>query len=472
MTFATRTDLMAHQREAVAKLLPSRVGALFMDMGTGKSRTAIELARVRLAAWKIDRVIWVVPVSVKHKIADEIVKHTDCGRDRICVFDDNITDADQPAAFWCIVGLESVSQSSRVTLALGALITERCMLIVDESGYIKNERSNRARRLTLLGERARYRLILTGTPITQGVEDLYAQMKFLSPKILGYRSWWAFKTHHLRYSDKFPGLIQQRCNTGYLAAKIAPYTYQVTRDECMDLPSKIHVERSCALSADQRAAYDDAKERFLQMSADIEDWSNLAIYRLFTALQTIVCGFEKVGDRCNMYSDYRVVAVLGVIDEAPAGDKIVIWCRYRRPLALIVRALTARYGADQVAELHGGIAERDRKSEIARWQERARFLVATQSVGGHGLDMIEARTVIFHSDGFKYADRIQAEDRSHRYGQTQRVTYVTISAECGIDERIQTALARKSNALSDFRSEVDAVKGRGRSAAHALVRAL
>ncbi|EBF3227211.1 ATP-dependent helicase, partial [Salmonella enterica subsp. enterica serovar Derby] len=129
-------------------------------------------------------------------------------------------DTSLPDAFWYIVGLESVSGSSRVTMALNKLVDSQTMMIVDESSFIKGHKALRTRRLKLIGQRARYRMILNGTPITQGIEDLYTQITFLSEKILGYRSWYAFARYHLEYSDKYKGKIVDRKKTELLSAKI------------------------------------------------------------------------------------------------------------------------------------------------------------------------------------------------------------------------------------------------------------
>jgi len=120
--FATTTELLSHQSAAVAKMRPSRIGALFMEQGTGKSRTAIELAKIR--APKIDRVIWFAPVSLLGTIYGEIRKHTDCALGAIYLFDDRTNEKTVSRnASWYLVGIESMSSSVRRVLAVQALIT-------------------------------------------------------------------------------------------------------------------------------------------------------------------------------------------------------------------------------------------------------------------------------------------------------------------------------------------------------------
>lgn len=465
MTFETRTDLTPWQQAAVEKLKPTRVGGLFMEMGTGKTRTAIEIVRQR--AKKIDRVVWFCPVSLKETVRLEILKHTDC--QDIYLFDDTTTDENIPEVRWVIVGLESLSSSNRVTFAVNEIITEKTFVILDESSYIKGHKARRTERATLLSEKAKYRFVLTGTPLSQGVEDLFSQMKFLSPKILGYRSWYTFARNHLEYSEKHPGLIVASHDTDQLAAKIAPYVYQVTKAECMSLPGKKYKTRETFLTFEQRDAYEQAKNEMLMQIDFDEQFKPYTIFRLFGALQQITSGFWnyrvcKTGvlDPEDKYvfkefPEYRLSTLLDIIRGIPDDEKIIIWAKYRYDISRIVSALRERYGQDSVSVFTGDTPIKDRQQEVDKFKSSARFFVATQSCGGHGLTLNEASYVIFYSNSFKYSERLQAEDRCHRMGQDKEVTYIDIISS-GIDEKICDSLSKKENVAKAFRREVDAVK--------------
>jgi SNF2 family DNA or RNA helicase len=465
MSFETTTELMPWQQASVTKLQPTRVGGLFMEMGTGKTRTIIEIVRQR--SHKIDRVVWFCPVSLKDTIRLELLKHTDCHD--VYQFDENTTAENIPDVRWIIVGLESLSSSNRVTFAVNEIITEKTFVILDESSYIKGHKAKRTERATFLTEKAKYRFVLTGTPISQGVEDLFSQMKFLSPKILGYRSWYTFARNHLEYSEKHPGLIVASHDTDQLAAKIAPYVYQVTKAECMDLPGKKYQTKYCSLTSDQQYAYQMAKDKMLFEIDFDEEFKPYTIFRLYGALQQISSGFWNrricsrgclcPEDECEFltFSENRFKTLLDTVSSIPENEKIIIWAKFRYDINRIVSGLREKYGSSAVAVFTGDTPIKDRQYEIDKFKSSARFFVATQSCGGHGLTLNEASYVIFYSNSFKFSERLQAEDRCHRMGQDKEVNYIDIISS-GIDEKIWCSLSKKENVAESFRHEVDSVK--------------
>ncbi|MFA6977350.1 MAG: DEAD/DEAH box helicase [Mesotoga sp.] len=452
--FVTTTEIMPHQASAVDKVLPSRVGALFMEMGTGKSRTMIEMVRRR--RFKIDHVVWFCPVALKETCRQELLKHTD-SRD-IYVFDDKTTEEFVPDASWYVIGIESMSSSNRVVLAAKKVITEKSMVVLDESSYIKGHHSMRTERITYLSRDCKYRLIMTGTPLSQGVVDLYAQMRFLSPKILGYSSFYSFAANHLEYSDKFPGMIMRSHNTSYLAAKIQPYTYQVTKKECLSLPDKTYEGRYFYMTEEQRHYYEMAKEEIL--NEFVEDWDSIAIFRLFTALQEIVCGFWNHKSETIEINSRRVQTLMAAIQEIPPENKIIIFTKFQHDVDVISQEIVQEYGEGSIATFSGQVPEKKRLAEVENFRNGARFFIATQSCGGHGLTLNEAHYVIFFNNAFKYSERMQAEDRCHRIGQEHKVTYIDIHCGGSIDDRIEIALQTKGNAVRSFKAEVDKVKGK------------
>lgn len=460
--FSIQTELMSWQEAAVEKLKPTRVGGLFMDMGTGKTLTAIEL--IKLRAHKIDKVVYFCPVSLKSTIYLEILKHTDL-RD-VYVFDDKTTAANLPDVRWYIIGIESMSSSNRVVFAASKLITDKTYVVLDESDYIRGHKAKRTERITFISEKSKYRLAATGTAVSQGVEDLFSQMKFLSPQILGYRSWYTFANNHLEYSEKYPGMIVRTHNTEQLAAKIAPYVYQVTKEECMTLPGKHYKTKYFQMTGEQREAYECAKNEILLNIDMMDDFKPYTIFRLYGVLQQIASGFWNhryvQGDVLSPYRygflEFPENRLKTLINILPHDEKTIIWAKFRYDIERIVSELKEIYGSDSVAVFTGSTPQKDRQSEVEKFRGPARFFVSTQSCGGHGLTLNEAKHVIFYSNSFKYSERQQAEDRCHRLGLDHEIQYYDIVGP-GIDEKIWEALSRKENVVDSFRKEVDAVKG-------------
>ena len=463
-----QTTLLEFQQPPVDKLIKSRVGGLFMDMGLGKTRVAIELACRR---WnRIDKVVWFTLCNLRDTVRHEILKHTDCRHNDVYVFDDKTTIKRLPTASWYVVGLESMSSSNRVVLTANHLVTTNTFAIVDESSYIKGHTSRRTRRLTAMCERTKYRLIITGTPMTQGVVDLFAQMRFLSEKILGYRSFYSFARNHLEYSDKYPGVIVRSHRTDYLAAKIAPYVYQVTKEEAgIKLPERRYDARYHRLTDEQNDAYAEAKWWLLERIVEEDSNEDLYIFQLFGALQQIVSGFWNKryghGDhRFNEYAETRSALLMTTIAGLPAGEKCIIWCKYRYSIEKISRLLSAEYGSESVALYYGDLTDDERSQNVTRFRQNARWLVATHASGGHGHTFNEAAYAVHYENVFKYSERQQADDRNHRIGQDKIVTYIDLWGDCGIERRIAKALQEKGNAADAFRREVKAVKDKGRGA--------
>jgi superfamily II DNA or RNA helicase len=475
VNFTTSTALYPHQQRAFEKLRDLLLGALFMGMGVGKTRTAIELVHHRQG--RISNVVWFCPVSLKQTIAFEIQKHTDATNDDVYVFSDSTRMNTLPAATWYVVGIESMSSSDRQYLSVNALIDDHSFVIVDESSYIKGHDAIRTRRITRMGDRARYRLILTGTPLSQGVEDLYAQMRFLSPQILDYNSFYSFAANHLEYHPDYPGLVVQAHNTEWLAAKVQPYVYQVTKDECLDLPDKLFDSRYFRMTNEQHELYEQAKWDLL-MSVPADEIDSYVIFQLFGALQQITSGFwnrkRLDGDELIEVEHYRVDALLDVVADIPDGEKAIAWCKYVYSVKAVAGALREEYGEDSVALFYGELSESERNAELHRFRDEdgARFLVATMATGGHGLNLTEAAYAIFYENGFKYAHRIQAEDRIHRIGQDERVTYIDIVCSNSIDTRIMQALRHKENVADAFRRRVERVKDADPEEAKELVKEL
>lgn len=439
----TKTVLLPHQAAAVDKLRRLKVGALYMEQGTGKTRTALELVKIRLDAGKIDRVLWLCPCSVKKNLALDIRKHADVEQDIIT-----------------ICGIETLSGSVVTANTLLEMVKSRkVMLIVDESALVKNAAALRTQRITLLASYCKYKIILNGTPVSNNEADLFAQWFILDWRILGYRSWYTFSSNHLEFDEKYKEKIVNVKNVHYITDRIAPYTFQIRKSECLKLPEKENFIRYFDLTEAQSAHYTDVVERFLELVALSEDTGNSAfISKLLTALQEVASGKRILSEPTDplkheaFFADPEENPRIKTLTETIAetnGEKAVIWCRYSMEISDVLDVL-ARHGWSAV-RFDGSVTQKHRQENLELFAGNVRFLVANKTCAGYGLNLQFCRNAIYYSNDWSWGTRAQAEDRLHRIGQNQTVRLWDICANHTLDERILDCLARKGNLVDEFK---------------------
>ena len=437
------TDLLPYQQEAVKKLSKLKVGALFMEQGTGKTRTTLSLVEPRLQSGKTDCVLWLCPCSVRKNLKEDLIFH--CGE-----YPEEIV----------IRGIESLSSSDRLYMILLRLVeTRKVFLVVDESNLTKNKQAIRTERIIELSKHCKYKLILNGTPISKNEADLFAQFYILDWRILGYQSYYSFAANHLEYwtvvlpSGKEVvdrGRVKRVLNVSYLTEKIAPYTYQVKKSDCLKLPCKSYSKIWFSMTHDQIEAYQDVRERYL---LNVDDLKPETIYKFFAALQHVTSGRKVLSepeDRMRTERMFepernpRIWALLDALDD----QKTIIFCKYQSEIDEILSLLP------DAVEFTGRLPQKKRQENRERFRQDAKYLVANKSCGAYGLNLQFCHKVIFYNNDFDLATRLQAEDRVHRIGQEHPVEIIDICARDAIDGFISDCLSRKENLAEAFKKEV------------------
>lgn len=442
----TYTRLLPHQEEAFSKLVHLKIGALYMEMGTGKTRTAIELIKSRADRGKISGVIWLCPCSVKRNLELDIRKHS------------NLLDI----GFVEICGIETLSSSVAENSRLMAYVRDRkVMLIVDESSLVKNHAALRTIHITQLAQKCPYRLILNGTPVSKNEADLYSQWYLLDPRILGYRSFWSFAANHLEYDNT--GRVRRVLNIDYLAEKIAPYTYQCLQKDCITLPPKKHSYLPIWLTVEQDAEYENAVSILLDQ---VDEMRPETIYRLFGALEAVICGYRLDiskqtyhVSRHRMYSWNDHPRINAMMRELPQDEKCLIFATYTDDITDICRRINSDRGEGMAVPFYGEIPQARRQQNLERFRGPAQFLVANKMCGAYGLNLQFCHNIIYYSNDWDYGTRIQSEDRVHRLGQTEEVSITDVYARGTIDEQIIRCLDRKERIVDNFKQEIGSKKG-------------
>lgn len=432
--------LLPHQTAAVEKLIKLKVGALFMEQGTGKTITTLEIARIRLEGGKIDHVIWLCPCSAKGNIKREILKN--CPPDMLSAF--------------TICGIETLSSSIKaVSYLINLSQSKRCFLVVDESLLIKNPRAYRTENILRICRNCPYKIILNGTPVSRDESDLYSQFYILDWRILGYKSYWSFAANHLEYDEH--GRLVRVLNTGRLASKIAPYTFQVKKSECVTLPEKKYDSEHFYLTKEQDEEYDKAADILVEQ---LNEWKPETIYRLFSGLQAVISGkkliFSKGGDSFrteeffkNSMENPRIQKLLEIIPD----EKTIIFCRYESEISQLCEILP------DAVRFDGTISGKKRESSLKEFSGEKKYLIANRNCAGYSLNLQFCHNIIYMSNDWDLGTRLQSEDRVHRIGQTEIVSVIDIYAVGTIDEKILNCLHRKENLLDSIKRDVDNCMG-------------
>lgn len=435
-----KTELLDYQKEAVKKLEKITVGALYMEMGTGKTRTALELIKQRFDKNKVDKVLWLCPCSVKENLRIDLEKHIDEGVDKIEIH-----------------GIESLSSSVALNSYLLNLVeNNRIYLIVDESNLVKNPEAIRTRNIIRLSQKCKYKLILNGTPITRNIADLFSQWYILDWRILGYRSYWSFQSNHLVLEEHTNRVIKT-LNVDYLTAKIEPYTFQVKKEDCIKLPAKVYRDYGFDLTKNQFEEYNEAAEKLL---FEVDEMQPETIYRLFSGLQAVIAGYSIAGYnetllRYQMFrnpeDNPRIQALLEVIQK---DRKTIIYCKYTDEINWISSILNEKFGRDSAVPFFGEMNLKKRNKSLKKFADESTFLVANKSCAGYGLNLQFCDYVIYYNNDFDLGTRLQSEDRVHRLGQTNQVEYVDIYANDTLDVFILKCLSGKENLLDVFKRDL------------------
>lgn len=379
------------QIKAIDKLNAVKCGALFMEAGTGKTRSALELIKNTDA----DYILWFTPFQTKENLQAEINKWggLDCD----------------------IVGIESIQNSDRIYLELSQKCEQakKPFIVVDESLKIKNADANRTQRLLQLSEKSAYRIILNGTPLSRNLLDLWSQMEFLSPKILkmGLAEFkntfceYIKVTYHSQgfgrsYSKEF---IKKYHNIDYLYSLIEPFIFESKLSLSI---GQQHIDIDYNLTDEEKAQHDKLKEKYLDNEYLLARNNNI-----FLEIT------QKMQHNYSLSpSKFEIVdKLLSEIDKS----KVLIYAKYI-----------------------------DTQEQLAKHYKDVRIMSLQKH--SYGLNLQDYNAIVFWDKTWDYAQREQIERRIFRTGQISNCIYYDLTGNVGLEEMINQNIERKRNLLDVF----------------------
>ncbi|MGN1318328.1 MAG: DEAD/DEAH box helicase [Lachnospirales bacterium] len=322
------------------------------------------------------------------------------------------------------------------------------MIICDESQRIKTHNAKQSKAMHKLGDIAKYKLILSGTPVQNNAIDLYSQYRFLDPNVFG-DNFYAFRN---RYA--IMGGFNQRQIIGYrdldeLIQKEYSVAYRVTKADALDLPEQVFEQRFIELTPKERSLYNQIKRNsFAELENGGQITATTALTRILR-LQQFTGGFivPDESTKPELISKSKLEALEDIIEDycISAGKKLVVFARFRTEIELIENMLKnkkIKYGL-----IYGDIKLEHRGNIVKDFQENPNTLVflAQIDTAGLGITLTAADACVYYSVNFNYAAYSQSLARIHRIGQRNSCTYIHLIAKNTIDEMILKALAKKED---------------------------
>jgi SNF2 family DNA or RNA helicase len=470
MNYKFKTPPYKHQLTALEKSWNRETYAYFMEMGTGKSKVLVDNIAMLYDKGKIDGALIICPKGVMgtwHK--QEIPAHLPNHIENVSIsWQSNIT-KDQSRKLGTlfqtgeelhilVMNVEALSTQKGTAFAKKFMLSHKTLMAIDESTTIKNPKAKRTKNIIDMSKMAKYRRILTGSPVTKNPLDLYSQCEFLNEELLDFTSYYAFRNRYaemktLHLAGRQIQIVSHFKNLDELSEQLKTFSYRVLKEDCLDLPPKIYMKREIELSAEQKKVYKQMKEEALA-SLNGKQITTMTVLTQLMRLQQITCGHFVADDGTTQeIKSNRLSELMDILDEVEG--KAIIWCHWQKDIKVIKDALIKEYGPRSVVDYYGLTPQDKRQKNKDDFQKnpKVRFFVGTPQTGGYGLTLTSANTVIYYSNGYDLEKRIQSEDRAHRIGQKKSVTYIDIMAEDTVDHKITKSLRKKINIASEVMGE-------------------
>lgn len=428
-------------------------GFLF-EMGCGKTLTTIAVAGAAYLAGAIKKVIIVAPTSVCSVWPKEFEEYADFpyGISILLGTKDKRIKALRDLDCFPVAGLKvaviNYESAWREGIFEALMDWDADLIVADESQRIKTHDAEQSKALHKIGDQARYKLILSGTPVQNNAIDIFSQYRFMDATVFG-KNFYQFRS---RYA--ILGGFNQRQIVGYrdldqLIQKEHSVAYRVTKEEALDLPEQTFQTRYIQMGQKEKSLYDRIKR---DSFAEMESGGQLTAATVLTKLlrlQQFTGGFVQKDDgiKPEQISSGKVDALEDIIDDyvLTTGKKLVIFARFRPELGLIEQMLKRkkiRYGM-----IYGDVKLEDRGEIVKDFQTNPGTMVflAQIDTAGLGITLTAADTCVYYSVNFNYAAYSQSLARIHRIGQRNRCTYIHLVMEKTVDEQILKALAKKED---------------------------
>lgn len=430
---------------------------LLFEMGCGKTLTALAIAGAAYQMGKISKVLIIAPTSVVAVWPKEFQEYADfkytCRTllgekaNRIRQIDD-LMKFPFKALKVAVINYESIWRDG-IKEKLQEYDAD--MIVCDESQRIKTHDAEQSKAAHQLGDQARYKLILSGTPVQNNAIDIFSQYRFLDPSIFG--------TNFYQFRNRYAvmGGFNRKQIVGYkdlndLIKKEHSIAFRITKEEAIDLPEQTFETRRVSFTDKERGLYDRIRR---DSYAELESGGQITATTVLTKLlrlQQLAGGFlvEDNAEKPQLVSRAKLNALADIIEDyvISAGKKLVIFARFIPEVKEIIKATQKQLPAGKkLVAIYGDIKKEDRGDIVKQFQEDKNTMVFVGQIdtAGTGITLTAADTCVYYSKNFNYATYSQSLSRIHRIGQRNVCTYIDLEVEKTVDEIISRSLSKKED---------------------------
>ena len=436
--------------------------ALLMEMGCGKTLTSIGIAGALYQFGKVNRILVVAPLSILGVWEQEFAEFADYPYTLTVL---KGASSDKARMLQSIEGrglqIVVVNYESAWRIEKDLLRFDADLIIADEAHKIKEARTAQSKAMHHFGDKARYKLLLTGTVITNRELDVFSQYRYLNRKVFG-DSFYAFRNRYfdmVGYGNHIPRFRNYMLDD--FLQRMHSVAFRVTKNECLDLPDITEEVRSVELEPKAKKIYAELeKESYTELEG--ADVSAVNVLTKLLRLSQVTGGHltDDEGDT-SAVSTAKLDALSDILDTAMAEEKkIVVMARFV-PELNDIQALLEKKGIGY-AVVRGGIKNRD--EEIRRFQADSdcRVFVGQIAAAGLGITLTAASTMVFYSLDYSMSNFEQAKARIHRVSQTENCLYIYLVAKGTVDTKILRALRHKvdlaKTLVDDYRKGINPFK--------------
>lgn len=433
---------------------------LLFEMGCGKTLTAIAIMGALYQEGKIDRVLIVAPTSVvavwPHELADfaeyPFTVETLLGdkNKRLRSIND-LTKYPYPKLKVAVINYESVW---REDIKKAIKTYDPDLIICDESQRIKTHNSKQSQAMHELGDQARYKMILSGTPVQNNVTDIWSQYRFLDKTVFG-ELYYAFQNHFCVMHSVFKSKVMRTINEDELVQKEHSIAFRVTKEEALDLPEQTFETRYIEMTPKERRTYDALKRESV---ADIEGGGTITATTVLTKLlrlQQFTGGFlvKDGASEPEQVSTAKLDALKDIIEDyvIDGEKKLVVFARFIPEVNAIIdmaeKTLKPDKTGKKVVSIQGSVKKEERGNIIEQFQKDPDTVLIVGQIDtlGVGVTLTAADTCVYYSKTYNYATYEQSLSRIHRISQRNVCTYIDLVCADSVDEKISTALKKKED---------------------------